>query len=219
MKVLAFDPATIVIGTACLESINGSIKLLDCSKISLDEDAPLGSRLVQMRQTALDLMDKHNPDAIAIEYVRFNSGSRANFDSLSKVLLMTGVLYEASAARGLPLVLLSASQVRGMIGNKEKTSGKKKKITKTIVEGRFSSDILAIRGSLFKSTDLDITDAIALGWVSFSMIEQDLIKYGVIKCPICLSQNVSELRREATITYKCADCRTEFDETATREKA
>jgi len=216
VKVLAFDPATILVGVACLESVNGTIRLLDCGKVDLGDQNPLGFRLVQMRQIALDLIKKHNPDIIAIEYVRFNRGSVANFDSLSKVLLMTGVLYEAAAGHRLPLALLSASQVRGLIGNKEKASGKKKKVTKSIVETRFKSDILAIRGALFKASDLDITDAIALGWVSFSTMEKDLIKYGVIKCPACGSQSVHEIRREATSTYKCDTCGKEFDETTPR---
>jgi Holliday junction resolvasome RuvABC endonuclease subunit len=170
MKILALDGATRVSGVAVLERLPGTrVRLVSAEALKLDDAMSMPERLRVFRARFTALCWEHEPDIIAIEDLKFNAGA-PNFSSLTKVAFIIGVATEAAYTYlcGDP-IMLTASTVRGIIGNTAKKN--KKTETRRIINERFAEDLATLGKQPLKGTQEDISDAIALGWASFTKLK------------------------------------------------
>ena len=73
MRVLGIDPGIATIGFGVLESEKNSHKLINCGVITTPAHTSLSSRLEQIYDDMLNLMDLFKPDAVSIEELFFNT--------------------------------------------------------------------------------------------------------------------------------------------------
>jgi Holliday junction resolvasome RuvABC endonuclease subunit len=169
VSILSFDCATRTCGVAVLvtEPESPLVVLKHAGTIDLDESDTMANRFLELHNEILKLIKQYNPNYLAIEDLKFNRGA-PNFGSLTKVAMAIGVAQMTSAMAGFEPILLTASTVRARIENKAKKN--KKDETRKIVNARFKNDLvrLGYKDGLLKSHH-DISDAIALGWVAFSI--------------------------------------------------
>jgi crossover junction endodeoxyribonuclease RuvC len=73
MRILGIDPGIATIGFGVLESEKNSHKLLNCGVITTPAHTSLSSRLEQIYDDMLSLLDLFKPDAVSIEELFFNT--------------------------------------------------------------------------------------------------------------------------------------------------
>lgn len=172
-KILALDGATRTSGVAVLERLpNSRVTLVYADAVKLDDDLSIPARLRLFRARFTELCWEYSPDMIAIEDLKFNAGA-PNFSSLTKVAFLIGVAAETSYAYlCADPIMITASTVRGIIGNHVKKN--KKAETRRIINSRFAEDLEKLGKSPLKGTQEDISDAIALGWAAFTKLKGDV---------------------------------------------
>jgi crossover junction endodeoxyribonuclease RuvC len=67
MKILGIDPGTVVMGYGVIESDGDAIALVDFGAINVPEHSEIGLRLSYLYQNLLNIIDRHHPDAVAVE--------------------------------------------------------------------------------------------------------------------------------------------------------
>jgi crossover junction endodeoxyribonuclease RuvC len=99
--ILGIDPGTAVTGYGVIESAPGNkLRLIECGVIRTPARDPLPVRLLAIRNGMVELMERHHPDAVAVEDV-----------FLGKNLRTTVVLAHARGA-----ILLTAEEAGVPIG-------------------------------------------------------------------------------------------------------
>ena len=73
MRILGIDPGIATIGFGVLESEKNSHKLINCGVITTPAHTSLSSRLEQIYDDMLNLLDLFKPDAVSIEELFFNT--------------------------------------------------------------------------------------------------------------------------------------------------
>lgn len=73
MRVLGIDPGIATIGFGVLESEKNSHKLIKCGVITTPAHTSLSSRLEQIYDDMLSILDLFQPDAVSIEELFFNT--------------------------------------------------------------------------------------------------------------------------------------------------
>ena len=73
MRILGIDPGIATIGFGVLESEKNSHKLINCGVITTPAHTSLSSRLEQIYDDMLSLLDLFKPDAVSIEELFFNT--------------------------------------------------------------------------------------------------------------------------------------------------
>jgi crossover junction endodeoxyribonuclease RuvC len=73
MRILGIDPGIATIGFGALESEKNSHKLINCGVITTPAHTSLSSRLEQIYDDMLSLLDLFKPDAVSIEELFFNT--------------------------------------------------------------------------------------------------------------------------------------------------
>ena len=73
MRILGIDPGIATIGFGALESEKNSYRLLNCGVITTPAHTSLSSRLEQIYDDMLQLLDLFKPDAVSIEELFFNT--------------------------------------------------------------------------------------------------------------------------------------------------
>ena len=66
MKILGIDPGTVVMGYGVIESEEDEIALIDFGAL-VGPDAPIGERLSHLYNELLEIIQRHQPDAVAVE--------------------------------------------------------------------------------------------------------------------------------------------------------
>jgi crossover junction endodeoxyribonuclease RuvC len=69
--VLGIDPGTAITGYGVVSSQHGTSTLAECGVIRTSPRAPLASRLQDIFEGVAELIDRHHPDALAVEDVFF----------------------------------------------------------------------------------------------------------------------------------------------------
>lgn len=204
VSILALDGATRVSGIAVLDQQDRAlIALKHVVQLKLKETETISNRLYEFRCRFLGYLQIFKPDYVVIEDLKFNKFA-PNFSSLVKVAMLLGVASETVVAFGKQPLFYTASTVRAAIQNKAKKN--KKSETRRIVNYRFKNDLLLLDQYPLTSSQEDISDAVALGWVAMSKLNPDeMVKYGVVACNICHSTNIKEVTPEIS-SYKCLEC-------------
>ena len=73
MRILGIDPGIATIGFGALESEKNSHKLINCGVITTPAHTSLSSRLEQIYDDMMQLLDLFKPDAVSIEELFFNT--------------------------------------------------------------------------------------------------------------------------------------------------
>ena len=73
MRILGIDPGIATIGFGVLESEKNRYKLLNCGVITTPAHTSLSSRLEQIYDDMLQLLELFKPDAVSVEELFFNT--------------------------------------------------------------------------------------------------------------------------------------------------
>ncbi len=106
--VLGIDPGTAIMGYGVVREWHGQAQALDYGVIRTPAHQELPQRLVTIYAALNDLLDRHQPDAVAVEEVFFSKNART---ALS-VGHARGVVLLAVAQRGIPLFHYKPTQVK-----------------------------------------------------------------------------------------------------------
>ena len=108
MRVLGIDPGIATIGFGVVESEKNRHKLIKCGVISTPAHTSLSSRLEQIYDDMLSILELFQPDAVSIEELFFNT----NITTGIAVAHGRGVILYSAERCGIPLFEYTPSQVK-----------------------------------------------------------------------------------------------------------
>ena len=113
MRILGIDPGTMVMGYGVVESDDDEIAMVDCGALFGPERSPIGERLSYFYDKLLEIIQKHQPDAVAVEqpFVAKNVRSALAIGRAQAVALL------AAAGRGIPTYEYTPAQVKQRVAN------------------------------------------------------------------------------------------------------
>jgi crossover junction endodeoxyribonuclease RuvC len=111
MKVLGIDPGYGRCGMAIVERGDGKDVLTysACVETSANEDFP--TRLAQVAGECLRLLEKHTPDAFAIEKLYFSNNQK----TAMQVAEVRGALIQAASSAGVPVFEYTPGQIKSAV--------------------------------------------------------------------------------------------------------
>lgn len=119
MLVVGIDPGTATTGYGVIEYIKGKESLISYGTIRTAADLPMEMRLLKIHREFNDLLDKYQPDAVAIEELFHHKNAK----TVITVAQSRGVLLMTAAARELQLAEYTPLQVKQAVsgyGNADK---------------------------------------------------------------------------------------------------
>jgi len=111
MIVLGIDPGTASTGYGVIESAGPHLRALAAGVIETAPPMPLERRLADIHARVAELIDRHVPDAIAIEELYFGANARTAF----AVGQARGVVLLAAGQRLVPARSYTPQQVKGAV--------------------------------------------------------------------------------------------------------
>ena len=108
MRILAFDPGYERLGVAVVEKISGKESLVHSDCIRTKASAEFAERLRQLGAAAEELINKWQPDAVALEEVFFEKNAK----TAMQVAEVRGVLTYLAAKAGLPVHQYTPAEVK-----------------------------------------------------------------------------------------------------------
>lgn len=125
MKILGIDPGTATTGFGVIETTEDGYTLLDYGLVSTDKDTPHGQRLRTIYDGIAKLLEKHQPQEVAIERLFFAS----NALTAIAVGQAIGVIKLALHDGGVSVFDYAPMQVKLMVGGSGKADKNKMKQT------------------------------------------------------------------------------------------
>jgi crossover junction endodeoxyribonuclease RuvC len=113
MKVLGVDPGTIIMGYGVIEERDDKIALVDCGATVSPKRSPIGERLSFLYQALLEIIQRHRPDAVAVEQPFVANNVRSAF-AIGRAQA-TALL--AAATQGIPSHEYTPAQVKQRVAN------------------------------------------------------------------------------------------------------
>jgi crossover junction endodeoxyribonuclease RuvC len=111
MIVLGIDPGTADTGYGVVESAGSRLRALDAGVIQTRPGAPLERRLTDIHEAVGAVLDRHQPDAMAVEELYFGANVRTAF----AVGQARGVVLLAAGQRGIPSRSYTPQQVKSAV--------------------------------------------------------------------------------------------------------
>ncbi len=111
MIVLGIDPGTADTGYGVVQSVGSRLAALAAGVIRTDAGSPLERRLAEIHAAVGDLLDRHRPDAVAVEELYFGANVRTAF----AVGQARGVVLLAAGQRTVPTRSYTPQQVKGAV--------------------------------------------------------------------------------------------------------
>jgi crossover junction endodeoxyribonuclease RuvC len=112
MRVLGIDPGLTRCGVAVVEGRRGStLTVVHVGVLRTDRDLPVEQRLVLIHRGLADLLDQHEPDAIAIERVFSQHNVRSAMGTAQAAAM--GLLL--AAQREVPVALHTPTEVKAAV--------------------------------------------------------------------------------------------------------
>jgi crossover junction endodeoxyribonuclease RuvC len=108
IKILGIDPGTAATGYGVVESRAGRLRAICGGVISTTSEDPLERRLGAIFNSLVELLDAHDPDALAIEEIFFGRNVRTAF----AVGQARGVVLSAAGLRGVPCFAYTPQAVK-----------------------------------------------------------------------------------------------------------
>ena len=111
MRVLGIDPGTANTGYGVVGSASGRLQALAAGVIETSPRSPLERRLADIHARVTELIQEHEPDAVAIEELYFGTNARSAF----AVGQARGVVLLAAGQHALPCSAYTPQQVKGAV--------------------------------------------------------------------------------------------------------
>lgn len=111
MIVLGIDPGTANTGYGVVRGVGSRLQAVAQGVIETAAGVPLERRLADIHQRIGDLLDEHQPEALAIEELYFGANARTAF----AVGQARGVMLLAAGQRGVPSRSYTPQQVKGAV--------------------------------------------------------------------------------------------------------
>jgi crossover junction endodeoxyribonuclease RuvC len=113
MKILGIDPGTLVMGYGVIESDDDDITFLSCGAITGQERTPIGERLSHLYHELTEIIQRHQPDAVAVEqpFIAKNVRSAMAIGRAQAIALL------AAANRGIPTYEYTPTQIKQTVAN------------------------------------------------------------------------------------------------------
>jgi crossover junction endodeoxyribonuclease RuvC len=111
MIVLGIDPGTADTGYGVVESAGPRLRVLAAGVIQTRPDTPLERRLADIHGAVDGLLERHQPDAVAVEELYFGVNVRTAF----AVGQARGVVLLAAGQRATPTRSYTPQQVKGAV--------------------------------------------------------------------------------------------------------
>ena len=111
MIVLGIDPGTADTGYGVVQSVGSRLAAVAAGVIRTDAGSPLERRLAEIHSAVGDLLDRHQPDALAVEELYFGANVRTAF----AVGQARGVVLLAAGQRTVPTRSYTPQQVKGAV--------------------------------------------------------------------------------------------------------
>ena len=108
MIILGIDPGLAIVGYGVIEAQKGAFRPIDCGVINTPKEDTVPIRLTKIYDGINSLIDRFNPDCIAIEELFFNT----NITTGIAVAHGRGVILYAAEKCGVPLYEYTPSQVK-----------------------------------------------------------------------------------------------------------
>lgn len=111
MRVLGVDPGVAATGFGVVEGRAGAARLVECGVVRPRRDGSLAARLLEIHDGLLSVIDRVEPDCLAVEGVFYRENPR------TAVVLAhaRGVALLAGAVRGLPVVEYPPAEIKKAI--------------------------------------------------------------------------------------------------------
>lgn len=111
MRVLGVDPGLTRCGLGVVEGRPGRAELVEVGVARTPATDDLGPRLVALERVFEDWLDRHQPDAVAVERVF----AQANVRTVMGTAQAGAVAVVCAARRGLPVALHTPSEVKAAV--------------------------------------------------------------------------------------------------------
>ncbi|MDX6300845.1 MAG: crossover junction endodeoxyribonuclease RuvC [Nocardioidaceae bacterium] len=112
MRVLGIDPGLTRCGLGVVEgSVGRPLTMLAVGVVQTPADMPTALRLCEIERVLETWLDRHRPDAVAVERVF----SQHNVRTVMGTAQASGIAMVAAARRGLPVALHTPSEVKAAV--------------------------------------------------------------------------------------------------------
>ena len=111
MRVLGVDPGLTRCGLGVVQGRPGRAELVEVGVVRTPANDDLGPRLVALERVFEDWLDRHQPDAVAVERVF----AQANVRTVMGTAQAGAVAIVCAARRGLPVALHTPSEVKAAV--------------------------------------------------------------------------------------------------------
>ena len=113
MKILGIDPGTVVMGYGVIESEDDEIALVDYGALVGPERSEIGERLSHLYNELEQIIDRHHPDAVAVEqpFISKNVRSAMAIGRAQAIALL------AAARRNIPTHEYTPAQIKQRVAN------------------------------------------------------------------------------------------------------
>lgn len=145
--ILGIDPGTNILGYGLINCVGKKMEMVDMGVLKMTKLENHELKLKHIFEGILDLIEKHNPDFVALEAPFFGK----NVQSMLKLGRAQGVAMAAALYRGIPIAEYSPKRVKQSITGSGNAS-------KEQVAGMLKS-LLTIKGEI---EYLDATDGLAV---------------------------------------------------------
>lgn len=111
MRVLGIDPGTAATGYGIVETRGRRYCLLECGVVRTSPDDALSVRLAAIHEGMLEVIERHEPDCLAVEGVFYRKNAR------TAVILAhaRGAAMLAGALRGLPVLEYPPAEIKNSV--------------------------------------------------------------------------------------------------------
>jgi len=168
--ILGIDPGTTIMGFGIIEVANKKMKLIELNELKLTKIKDHYLRLKLIFERTIELIEKFNPDEIAIEAPFFGK----NVQSMLKLGRAQGVAMAAGLSRQIPVTEYSPKKIKMAItGNGNASKEQVAKMLQTLLfikelpKNLDSTDGLAAAVCHFYNSDKLISDKKYSSWNSY----------------------------------------------------
>lgn len=110
MIILGIDPGYAIVGYGVLEYKNSKFRVLEYGSIQTKAGTDFNQRLLMIHRGMKELIDRYNPDAVAVEELFFNTNTKTAIKVAQArgVVLLSGALSTAEVFEYTPLQVKQA---------------------------------------------------------------------------------------------------------------
>lgn len=111
VRVLGVDPGTSATGYGLVTREAGTFRLVECGVIRPTSSGPLARKLVEIHEGLLEVLDRHEPDLVAVEGIFYGRNAR----TAAVLGHARGVAVMTAALGGLEVAEYSPSRIKNAV--------------------------------------------------------------------------------------------------------